>query len=385
MYGIFTISGPVGMGGADIQAPLVAPTYQGSTPTDSESERLTPNNMTSISSLIGNHPVDDILYLHCKRCQSSSGSVHAFRKHFRNVHGHMPSSDDVLIQSIKATKEYVASRNEASLIATPPRLHCGHCGWQCEQSEQTQFTRHFAEHHGDNIKYPQCYYCKEKFPSSLAFKKHLVYHTRVYQYPCGQCCLSFQLEEQLASHMSTNHGISYAHNQRLPHVATVAHVSPSYVSLPSLPSLGHSLSQPVSSPSPRMKPNHSLTLADQLQAKAMQELSGAQKLNQGKSDLASRHSSGLLQTNDRDTKPNTVSSSISQMPVLSTAMTHNRTNSAAADSTQAANTPISSTGSRNQINLMYLLDQAVEEGLRSEWLIKISTHVFRSLVSPISS
>lgn len=195
-------------------------TNSSSTPANDAEQDLpgTPNNLNSISSLIGNHPLDDILYLHCARCQSSYGSVHAFRKHFRNSHGYMPTADDVLIQSIKATKEFVMNKNEyqyAGMAATPPtsgvpRRHCNYCGYQCEQKNPSDFSKHMRDHYDIKGCYYRCIYCQLEFSEPNTLKQHVVQHSTIYQHICSFCCIAYAVEEELTSHMYSHHGMRCA-------------------------------------------------------------------------------------------------------------------------------------------------------------------------------
>lgn len=184
-------------------------------------------SLNSISSLIGNHPPDDILYLHCIRCQSSSGSINAFRKHFRNSHGYMPTREDVSIQGIKATKEFVSlKKNEYPMVgygpvpasigpATAPRRHCTYCGWQCDQTNPAVFSKHMKEHYDVKGCFYRCTYCQKEFHDPNTLREHVVQHV-IYQHICSYCCIAYAVEEQLASHMLTHHNIRYPRKANLP-------------------------------------------------------------------------------------------------------------------------------------------------------------------------
>ena len=60
---------------------------------------------SSTALLLGNHPIDDILYLKCNVCSLTYGSLHSIKKHFFKAHGFQPGPENLTIRSIKGHKE----------------------------------------------------------------------------------------------------------------------------------------------------------------------------------------------------------------------------------------------------------------------------------------
>jgi len=217
------------------------------------------------SSLLQNHPPDDILYLHCVRCTSSYGSEHAFKKHFRNSHGYTPTCDDVLIQGIKATKEYVMSKQDNQAVGAnnspPPRRHCNYCGWQCDQANSSLFTRHMKEHYDVTGCFYRCMYCSQEFSDPNTLRQHVVEHRVIYQHICAYCCLAYAAEEQLVSHMLTQHNMQYTSRKvGLP----VSIVLPSPLTVAQT---RHEINAPMNSSRMQVKGNPSQIYAEYMQPK----------------------------------------------------------------------------------------------------------------------
>ena len=64
-----------------------------------------PGRTSTTAMLLGNHPVDDILYLKCNVCSLTYGSLPSIRKHFYKAHGFQPRPENLTIRSIKGHKE----------------------------------------------------------------------------------------------------------------------------------------------------------------------------------------------------------------------------------------------------------------------------------------
>lgn len=310
---------------------------------DAERDLNNAQNVSSINSLIGNHPIDDILYLHCVRCQCSYGSVHSFRKHFRNSHGYMPSSDDVLIQSIKATKAYVMHKNESSAVV--PRRHCTYCGWQCEQTNPSAFSRHMKEHYDVKGCFYRCVHCNADFGEPNTLRQHIVNHTGVYQYICSYCCIAYSLEEHLADHMFKQHGMTYAaRRQNLPVSVVLPNPATHPVSLS--PSKISGIS-PLHAKAPHtMSYSEHLKMSSPAQATSVSPYGGAH-------GLPPQYPAGSKTKLAPYRGPPHSAASSSSLTAL-------RMNSV-----DAAGKPMISAPGTPQINLMSILDKVVEQGLRS--------------------
>lgn len=319
----------------------------------------TQNNLSSISSLIGDHPINDILYLHCTRCQSSYGSVHAFRKHFRNSHGYMPNAEDVLIQSIKATKEYVMNKNDYSTPTSSavPKRHCNYCGWQCDQSNPAIFSKHMRDHYDGKGCYYRCIYCQQEFADPNTLRQHVVQHNVIYQHICSFCCIAYAAEDQLASHMFTNHGMRYAARKvNLP--VSVVLPSPSALA-PVRPDASPKLS---SQNLPKLKPSFTQTYSDHFQSKLLQGKStGSPRPHHLNTPFTYMHPTmqpkSAMLTSPRYVEASKVSSPSTagyKKPLLGSPGMLPM--DAGKESSQPAGGPI---------NLMSLLDRAVEQGLKN--------------------
>lgn len=383
---------------------------------DSDAELMSSTlNMTSVSSLIGNHPIDDILYLHCKRCQSSYGSVHAFRKHFRNVHGTMPSSDDVLIQGIKATKEFVANKNDINTPSSSPiphRFHCTYCGWQCDQSNQTAFKKHLNEHYDTNGRIYRCFYCKEMTPDANALKFHLTKHTGIFSNACPLCFIAFETETYLSLHFTRCHRMATKPSKvaAVPPNLSVAtssfHMAPT-VSIPyrraanGLPYQSTSVTTttttttddkhskwpatvtpqpnlrklPIPYSSPGWSGSGSISLGSPCKSKLSAE---AKRKYSGETIVSSLGSSQSLNLKPTTPTASTASSSVT----TPTASLASALNAAVNMAIQAPTNPAtSSSGSpRTQINLMSLLDKVVEQGLRNAGRLAYSMWTYMHLL-----
>ena len=317
--------------------------------TDAERDMNSAQNVSSINSLIGNHPIDDILYLHCVRCQSSYGSVHAFRKHFRNTHGYMPSSEDVLIQSIKATKSYVMNKNDKS--AAIPRRHCNYCGWQCEQTNPSAFSQHMKEHYDVKGCFYRCVHCNADFGDANTLRQHVVNHTGVYQYICSFCCLAYSAEESLADHMFKQHGMTYAaRRQNLP----VSVVLPNPASLPPHRG-GLSVANKISGAPPlKAKPPHTMPYMDPMKMTSHAPVAPSTS-SYGGHCLPPQYATKIPSPQTAYRPPHPPAAGKVNVFTLTTMGSDGK--------------PIPTPPGTSQINLMSILDKVLEDNLRSygEW------------------
>ena len=80
-------------------------------PIKREDVRSPSPTLSKSSSILGDHPINDILFLKCGLCSSTYGSLHSFKKHFSKAHGGEPSKNDVTIQSISATRRQLELEN----------------------------------------------------------------------------------------------------------------------------------------------------------------------------------------------------------------------------------------------------------------------------------
>lgn len=362
------------------------PSHSSDVDSDSASNSL--QNMSSVSSLIGNHPTDDILYLHCKRCQCSYGSVHAFRKHFRNVHGAMPSSEDVLIQGIKATKEFVANQHETPAASNQQRFHCTYCGWQGDHSNQTAFTRHLNEHYNEKGSIYRCMYCRELTPDANSLKLHLSKHPGVLLNVCSLCFVAFETHAQLSLHFTTNHRMA----GKQPKVAAVPPHMPGssfYPMVPAQPNSYHNSNgllyhpggpagirhskQPTTPPTLQDFSKMPHTSSGWSYARSARPKPSTEMNRKLSSETATTHtvktssSSSIFTSTCSVNNPTNAShnniSTVSLDSVLNAAINMAVSSSVAEAVKSPATT--SSDSHRTQINLMSLLDKVVEQGLRN--------------------
>jgi len=187
-----------------------------------EAERQSASSINS--SLIGDHPQSDILYLHCRVCQLSYGSVHGFRKHFRNMHNYTPTSDDVLIQSISATRQFISAQERTGQV---PRFYCQQCGLQFEQSKREVFLQHKITHEGPNRGVFRCAHCLQDQATPILLLKHLAQRhadLSLYHYACVFCDLTFLHENPLMTHQAQNHRLSQQSNDDTYHLPLVTDV-----------------------------------------------------------------------------------------------------------------------------------------------------------------
>ncbi|XP_067942017.1 serine-rich adhesin for platelets-like isoform X2 [Watersipora subatra] len=315
--------------------------------------------LNSVRSLIGNHPTNDILYMHCARCPAHYGNIHAFKKHFHNSHGYMPRAEDVLIQSIKSTKEYVTNKNEA-------RRHCIFCGWQCEQTNPSVFFKHIQEHLDNKGCYFKCIYCQQEFAEPNALKLHVVQHVVPYTHICVPCSLAFSSEDQLTAHMLSQHEPCYA-NRKVNLPVSVVLPSPSIMA-----SAKHETSPKLFNPYQlgKMRPSYPQSYADHMQPKLTPvRASGSPRppnLNTPifAHSLPHKHVSLSSPKYMESGKANSPSSTTYKKPHLSSP---GISSSPGMHSLQAAAETSKETTHQGAapFNLMSLLDKVVEQGLKN--------------------
>ncbi|XP_013380155.1 uncharacterized protein LOC106151449 [Lingula anatina] len=203
--------------------------------------------------LIGNHSPKDILYMLCRMCGSTYGSVYGFRRHFRNQHGFEPSPDHVFIQSISQTKEYIhrqaagegllslsqagPPQNQMPVPMTPPPLPPGEQIPQPVQAAQIpprlpELQRLHSSTSpgsgsdsdksappGDNVVL-NCQDCGEDFPPQewQHFKRHIRSHFGERKHKCTYCDYSTDYMHHLQDHINK-------HTNNRPHVCKICNIA----------------------------------------------------------------------------------------------------------------------------------------------------------------
>lgn len=167
---------------------------------------------SSTSSLLGNHPLDDILYLRCNVCSLTYGSPHSFRKHFAKAHGFDPRSEHVTVRSISAAKSKSDVADAKIANSSPPyrgspRPTDARSPGASESPRQgsPQDIKEKVQG-GKQRSVMQCFQCGQDFPTRDwgVFKRHVKAH-EVPQLRCHPCRQSFTDERELRDHNATYH------------------------------------------------------------------------------------------------------------------------------------------------------------------------------------
>ena len=235
-------------------------------PTTAAATVLPPASLrgSSVQTLLGDHPPDDILYLKCNLCNSTYGSVHNFRRHFAKAHG--PRDDlgtqHVTIQSISQTKSERANRQEQMDTSTSESkpghrdqrsysgssgmsedsnsntgehrstMKCLQCGMEFSTRNWGVFRRHMRTHEGGNgNSTPEdtsgilsCGPCKLQFGDADDWRLHMSLAHESHSCICRICDTGFATSEALHKHMKsgvhTNSDTSSGSGSSLPEEAS---------------------------------------------------------------------------------------------------------------------------------------------------------------------
>ncbi len=224
---------------------------QGVTPQHASSMRNTTiatSRMRGTQALLGNHPIDDILYLKCNICTSTYGSPHSFRKHFNKVHGFEPSNEHVTVRSISAARGTGGivkgspvntnkgtsgtgmvgisrpsppgfsispshSSQSESPVSMPSPIGSQPSPGQFSQDMKDDESKVGPEGHGQSIssissRSMQCFHCGQDFPTRDwgVFKRHMRAH-EMPQLKCNICRQTFLDENEFRDHNMTYHPI----------------------------------------------------------------------------------------------------------------------------------------------------------------------------------
>ena len=204
-----------------------------------------------IQNIIGNHDSNDILYLYCKVCNSTYGSLYGFRKHFRNQHGFEPRAEHTIVHTISGTKSALhipasipnemVRHGDRQIMTSILRnktddgfnnIHLkGHVLPNSDESKRSAVSPHLSsmtnrtsnkidipgkqkinnEQEEKNkteqeTKYLECPECGKTFQLNDfgSYKRHCRQHSHIKPFGCTDCHLSFTDQRSLKEHFKVH-------------------------------------------------------------------------------------------------------------------------------------------------------------------------------------